>query len=186
MVNGAFSRADFTPQGRPAIFVDRDGTIVDDLPQGRLDVAADELRGPASQLLLEAKKNGIPVFLVTNQPAIAKGRISESDVYRVHNRIQELLVSSIGECFDEIVFCPHHPESGHEGEIAHLKTECMCRKPRAGMLYDLAKRHNLDLVKSLVVGDSQADHLLAKNVGASFIIDSKIQDIDLAEWLAHL
>lgn len=169
--------------GRPALFIDRDGTILDDLPEGRTNVCPEDLREPIVRVISEAKNLGVPVFMVTNQPAIAKGQIDVMDVYAVHNKIQQILVSSQNTCFDEILFCPHHPEGGHSGENKDLKITCYCRKPNPGMLIELADKHSLDLSKSLVIGDSLADHELADNAGARFVHNTEVQQFRLIEWL---
>ena len=180
---GVFAKSlGWNKQGRRALFVDRDGTLLEDLPMGRSHVHVGEFREPIVRVICEAKKLGLPVFMVTNQPAIAKGQISFADVYDVHNSIQRILVSSQNTCFDEIVFCPHHPESGHAGEKREFKMRCMCRKPNPGMLLELADRHSLELSKSAVIGDSQADSQLAANVGAKFVHISEVHGFDLVTW----
>ena len=62
-----------------------------------------------------------------------------------------------GAYVDDIFYCPHHPEKGFKGEIKNLKINCNCRKPNNGMLIEASKKHNIDLSKSWIIGDSYSD-----------------------------
>tara|TARA_B110000503_G_C7148272_1_gene413957 strand:- start:40 stop:1329 length:1290 start_codon:yes stop_codon:yes gene_type:complete len=154
---------------RPALFVDRDGTLVPDQSQGRSELRARELNISVSSIIKRASDLGIPVFLVSNQPAIAKGFIDFEDLYQVTNTMQKLLLEQVGSNFDDFEFCPHHPERGFPGEVAELKVHCKCRKPDTQMFKSLASRHGLSLAASIMVGDTDADLLAAKNLGMCFI-----------------
>jgi mannose-1-phosphate guanylyltransferase/phosphomannomutase len=166
--SGALKMVETGPFSRKAVFMDRDGTLIPDLPEGRLDVKQSELNSSCINLLRYCRSVGIPVFMVTNQPQCAKGFISASDVYFVHNKLQQLLLEF--DCwFDDIEFCPHHELSGFPGEVRELKLDCACRKPKAGMLHLLASNHIIDVCDSIVVGDSWRDSMLAKSLGARFI-----------------
>ena len=70
---------------------------------------------------------------------------------------------------DTVSFCPHHPHSGFKDEIEILKSDCFCRKPNPGMLYELAFARNIDLSSSLLIGDSINDAKAALNAGCSFL-----------------
>ena len=153
---------------RPGIFLDRDGTLIPDAGTGRSSFSPSEMSEGIEPILAQANKQGVPVFLVTNQPGIAKGQISISDVNRVHSQIASHLEHR-GAFFDEIVYCPHHPEIGFAGEVAEYKVECECRKPKPGMLRSLSDRHGIDLSRSFLIGDSEADRKAAEAVGVTFI-----------------
>lgn len=153
---------------RPATFVDRDGTLMPDISEGRKTFDSDELFLEAAAFLRSRKALGQKVFLVTNQPGVAKGFIDVDDVYAVHNLLQQALANEEAE-FDDFEFCSHHPDKGFPGERTHLKIVCQCRKPEAGMVYELLKRHNVDLETSLVLGDSERDCQLAKRLGIPFV-----------------
>jgi D-glycero-D-manno-heptose 1,7-bisphosphate phosphatase len=114
---------------------------------------------------------GVPVFVITNQPGIAKGQITASEVLKVHNELGEYL-SSHGALIDGLYFCPHHPEVGFEGEVPSLKIPCLCRKPENGMLLALASDHGIDLKESVFVGDSAADSEAAAKSGCRFKLAS--------------
>lgn len=141
---------------RAALLIDRDNTLIADGGTSRATVAEVEISVGLPQALQEFNKHGLPVFVVTNQPGIAKGQITESDVFRVHNELGEYF-SKHGALIDGLYFCPHHPEIGFEGEVVSLKIPCLCRKPGNGMLIALAQEHGIDLSKSVLIGDSESD-----------------------------
>jgi len=158
-------------QSRSAIFLDRDGTLFADLGTTRTDVAAGEIGSRISKSIARCNSRGVPVFVFTNQPGVAKGEITVGDVFGVHNRIAQEL-AHFGAIIDAMAFCPHHPEAGFESEIKELKIKCGCRKPRPGMLYKLAKDHGLSLETSFVIGDSSVDELAAEEAGSEFLLAS--------------
>jgi histidinol-phosphate phosphatase family protein len=169
---------------RSALFVDRDGTVMEDIPAGRSSLALGDIDAKVIRTISVAKDHGIPVFLVTNQPAIAKGFLTLSDVYGVHNKLQAILAESAGIVLDDVVFCPHHPESGHPGENREYKINCECRKPGAGMLTELAKIHRLDLNTSILLGDTSADEGAATKLSMKFIHVHNYTDAELASLWA--
>lgn len=166
-----FSSGNAARRGNPnrgAIFLDRDGTLMVDAPSGRRSVALADIHPKTSQAISRVNQAGIPIFLVTNQPAVAKGQILLQDVYTAHNELIEALVLQ-GAFLDDIVFCPHHPEKGYPGELQKLKIQCGCRKPQRGMIDDLSRLHDFNLANSFVIGDSEADEILATNLSCSFM-----------------
>ena len=70
---------------------------------------------------------------------------------------------------DGFYYCPHHPDSGFEGEIKSLKVECNCRKPNTEMVLTAAKNHNINLTESIFIGDSSVDEELAGKLSLEFI-----------------
>lgn len=170
------------PIRHPAIFVDRDGTLIPDVPKGRKTLLPSELFVPAIEFMAKAKRSGYRLFLVTNQPGVAKGQIGLADVYSVHNDLQEMLVELKAE-FDDFEFCPHHPESGFEGEVPAMKIRCECRKPRTGMVRAIEARHRLSLSDSVVLGDSERDSHLAKKLGIEFVdVQQLVRSDGSFEW----
>jgi mannose-1-phosphate guanylyltransferase/phosphomannomutase len=151
-----------------AIFIDRDGTMIPNSGDSRTHISSTDFPEEVRQEWKKINELGIPIFIVTNQPGIAKGRITESQVLFTFLEIQRLLEET-GAFFDDYRYCPHHPESGWADEIESLKIRCVCRKPGGGMLNDLAKAHRIDLTKSYVIGDSEADQKMAYSVGATFL-----------------
>jgi D-glycero-D-manno-heptose 1,7-bisphosphate phosphatase len=156
---------------RAALLIDRDSTLIADGGTSRATLVEDEISVGLPQALQEFNKHGLPVFVVTNQPGIAKGQITESDVFRVHNEFGSYLANH-GALIDGLYFCPHHPEVGFEGEVVSLKIPCLCRKPGNGMLIALAQEHGIDLSKSVLIGDSESDSEAAAKSDCRFKLAS--------------
>lgn len=150
-----------------AIFFDRDDTLVSDMPSGRFSVTAEELNEELVRCLVKASERGFSLHMVSNQPAIAKGWTTFEDTYAVNNQLATLLLAE-GVRVTTMQFCPHHPESGFEGEVSGLKCECECRKPGSRMFHGAAKAASVDLEQSIMVGDSWADEQAAKALSMDF------------------
>ena len=100
------------------------------------------------------KKAGFLVTIAANHPGIAKGYYSEEDLQLMNEKMQRML-SSRGASVDGIFYCPHGPEAN-----------CICRKPKPGLLYQIARRFDVDLNRTVVVGDSITDIQAAKMANA--------------------
>lgn len=141
-------------EGRPAVFLDRDGTVI---------VEADYLADPAGVELIEGadaairrlKRAGLAVVLVTNQSGIARGLYDEADYRAVAARLEEVLRSR-GAAPDATYWCPHHPD---------FSGPCDCRKPATGMYRRAARDLGLDLAASWYVGDKPSDVRPAATLG---------------------
>lgn len=161
---------------RKAVFFDRDGTIVPNIARGRRETHQIDLNQDVVCSIKLLNERRIPVFMVTNQPAVAKGFIKLTDVYRSNTQLQTLLWDS-GAHLDDWEICPHHPETGFTGENLDFKVDCTCRKPKSGMLEKLALMHFLELSsESVLVGDSEADRGAAESAGVSFLDVRHIKD----------
>lgn len=151
-----------------AIFIDRDGTINEEV-----NFLSDEeqfcLIEGAGKAICKINKAGILAIVVTNQPVIARGELKESDLNIIHNKMETLLGYE-NAYIDRLYYCPHHTDSGYEGEIKKLKFDCECRKPKIGMFNQAKKDLNILLEKSWVVGDSSRDIMAAKNAGMKSIL----------------
>lgn len=145
-----------------AIFWDRDGVInqtvlkrsdgaVHASPQKFGDLKLTEGIG---EILNKAKAKGFLNIVITNQPDIARGRMSREELDKMHILLKQALPS-----LDAIYVCPHQDADN-----------CQCRKPKPGMLLDAAKDFNIDLSQSYMVGDSQRDIGAAKAAGAKSIL----------------
>jgi len=149
---------------RPAVFLDRDGTIneeveyLDNLSDLRLIPGADE----GIALLNRA---GFSVIVITNQSGVARGFFPEGFVQLVHSRLSEMLVRA-GAHVEGWYYCPHHPEAGSPP----YKKACDCRKPGTGMVSRAAKELSIDLGRSWLVGDSLSDLQTAWNAGMKSIL----------------
>ena len=152
------------------IFVDRDGTLIADGGSGRKDVEEGDLLGPVVELLRIASRNEARIFLVSNQPGIAKGQITFDEATRVFSRLEWLLAMK-GVSIYDFAFCPHHPERGHSGEVSELKIICSCRKPSPGLAERLLEKWQIETSNNryLVIGDSEADQGLADSLGCGFV-----------------
>ena len=145
---------------RPAIFMDRDGTIceevgyVNHLSRSRL------LPGSVEAIRL-ANDAGFLVVVATNQSGVARGLFDEALVQAV-NRQMVARVREGGARIDAVYVCPHHPREG----APPFRRDCDCRKPRPGMLLQAAREHDIDLSASWMIGDSLVDLEAAGAAGA--------------------
>ncbi len=138
-----------------AVFLDRDGTI--NRYRGFLrDIREFELLEQAADAIRELNNAGYLCIVVTNQPVVARGEITEEGLREIHNKMETLLGQE-GAYVDAIYYCPHHPHKGFEGEVAELKINCDCRKPKPGMLLQAARDYHICLEESWMVGDSARD-----------------------------
>jgi histidinol-phosphate phosphatase family protein len=142
---------------RPAVFVDRDGTLVEDVGYCCRPEDLRLLPGAAPAVAL-LNRAGLPVVVVTNQSAVARGYLSPQGLDAIHARLREVLAAG-GAHLDAIYVCPHHPRDG-----------CPCRKPKPGLLHRAAADLGLDLARSYVVGDRAADVEVARAVGAAAVL----------------
>src|SRR3989344_797190 len=151
-----------------AIFLDRDGTITND---SKFDKYKElKIFDNAADAIKILNKNFL-VIVITNQPVVARGLMTEDQVKKSHEKINEHLKSK-GAHIDAFYFCPHHPEQ-HADVPEHAKKyriECDCRKPGIGLIQQAVKEHNVDLNKSFFVGDSTRDIQAAKNAGCISIL----------------
>ena len=142
---------------RPAVFLDRDGTIAEEV--GYLNHASRFRMFPfVAAAIQRLNKAGWPVIVVTNQSGVGRGYFPESLVHTVNELMAEQLAEA-GAKIDAIYYCPHISAEN-----------CSCRKPRTGMLERAAQDHPLDLLRSFVVGDRYGDIELARNARARSIL----------------
>lgn len=141
---------------RRALFVDRDDTLVRDVPYNG-DPQAVVLEPGAGRALHWVSAAGWKILVISNQSGIARGRLRPAEVHAVNARVQELLQAS-GAHVDGFYFCPHHPD---------VDGACPCRKPEPGMLLQAAREHDIDLAGSFMVGDSAHDLEAGRRAGTS-------------------
>jgi histidinol-phosphate phosphatase family protein len=148
---------------RPAVFLDRDGTLNEDRPF--INRAADlELIPGAGPALRRLREAGFLLIVVTNQPVIARGEATEAEVADIHRKLEWELGKS-GAYIDALYLCPHHPDGGFPGERAELKIACDCRKPATGLVNQACHDFGIDRAASWMVGDSTRDVELARRAG---------------------
>ena len=151
-----------------AIFLDRDGTINQEVNY-LCNEDQFKLIDGVGEAICQINSAGILAVVVTNQPVIARGELKESVLQVIHNKMDTLLGRQ-GAYLDRLYYCPHHTDSGFEGEVTALKFDCDCRKPKIGLFIKAKKDLNIVLEKSWVVGDSTRDILAAQNAGMKSIL----------------
>lgn len=150
-----------------AVFLDRDGTI--NKYVGFLsDINDFELIDNVANAIKDINKSDYLAIVITNQPVIARGKVTFEELEEIHKKMETLLGEK-GAYVDAIYFCPHHPDKGFDGEVTELKIDCDCRKPKPGMLLRAAEEFNIDLSKSYMIGDSDVDIKTAENAGCKSI-----------------
>lgn len=153
---------------RKAVFLDRDGIINKDTDNlSRIEDF--ELLENVAQAIKKINKSEYLSIIATNQPMIAKGFITESELSEIHKKMETILGND-NAYIDGLYYCPHHPESGFEGEIKELKINCECRKPLSGMLIRASEEYNVDLENSWMIGDREADVIAGKNAGCRTVL----------------
>ncbi len=150
--------------GRPAVFLDRDGTIIREADYLR-SVAQLRLLPGAAAAIRRLNEAGLAVVITTNQSGIARGLLTEADLSEINEALSKRL-SARGATIDAIYYCPHHPEVGKPP----YRRRCRCRKPAPGMLLRAAKDLGLDLARSFSVGDSERDLAAGRKVGARTVL----------------
>ena len=151
-------------KGHAAVFLDRDGTINEEV--GYLD-RLEKLRlvpGAAEAIRL-INESGMKVIVVTNQSGVARGMFDESFVDQVHRRLAQMLGEE-GASLDGVFFCPHHPTEGR----GRYLVSCDCRKPAPGLLLRAADERSLAPKRSTMRGDTLKDIEAGARVGAQGIL----------------
>ena len=148
-----------------AVFVDKDDTLVKD-ELSKLPARFDFI----DKTIANITESGLQkIIIISNQPAIAKGFVTENECFDYFGKLCCLLLDKYQIKIDGFYYCPHHPEGGHKGEIEHLKIKCDCRKPSRALLDRAVECHNVDIKKSIFIGDSDNDRLLAESVNIPYI-----------------
>jgi len=129
---------------KPYIFIDRDDTLIYDVPYLN-DPEKARLTPGAGRTLAMLREKGFGIIVISNQSGVGRGIITMEQLNAVFARIKEMLLAE-GCVLDDIFFCPHTPADN-----------CKCRKPRTGMLEQACAKHAVDLQRSAMVGDSKAD-----------------------------
>jgi len=157
---------------RKAAFLDRDGVLNELIPDPvsgapesplrRQDVA---LIPGAADAAARLRSVGYALVVVSNQPAAAKGSVSLEQLKDVHARVLELMAAA-GAPIEDSRLCFHHPL----GVVPELTGPCGCRKPEPGMLLDLARKLDLDLAASWMIGDADTDVAAGKAAGCRTVL----------------
>lgn len=165
--DGTMTRASISYKQK-AVFLDRDGTLNEH--RGFVRSLDDFTLLPSvAEAIKSLNLAEYRVVVVTNQPVIARGEATFREVKQMHNKLETEL-GEAGAFIDRIYFCPHHPDTGFEGEVAELKMRCDCRKPNIEMINRAARELNIDLGHSWMVGDSTVDIETARRAGLRSVL----------------
>jgi len=172
---------------RSAVFFDRDGVINEmvfneDTEQldSPLKKEQFQLKPGALKMLEEVHALGYYVFIVTNQPAAAKGKTTFGNLCDINH----LLLEMAGETVDEIVVCPHYPQNQKYTREIFLIEDCGCRKPKTGLIDKICGKYNIDKKNSYMVGDSYTDIMCGKDSGLKTIFIGSYK-CDMCRLLNH-
>ena len=146
---------------RPAIFLDKDGTLLVDVPYN-IDPARMALAPGAGAALLELQEAGYAIVVASNQSGVARGYFGSEALAAVEERIRGML-AGFGVRLDGCYWCPHHPD----GSVRRYATACDCRKPQAGLLQRAAHELHIDLAASWMVGDILDDVEAGRRAGCT-------------------
>lgn len=144
---------------RKAVFLDRDGTIIEERNYLSNPEEVRLIEG-APESILALSNAGYFVVMVSNQSGVARGLFGEREVRLVNDRVEEEL-KRFGAQLDAIYYCPHY----EKGTVSRYAIACSCRKPQPGMGYQAAKDHGLELSESYMIGDKLSDVEFGRNCG---------------------
>lgn len=156
-----------------AIFLDKDGTLVEDVPYN-VNPELIELTWHAGQALQILRELGFALVVVTNQSGVARGLFTEAALAPVRQRLSDLL-AQYGVLLDGFHYCPHHPE----GVVGRYAVPCTCRKPMPGMLLRAASELDIDLSRSWMIGDILHDVEAGRRAGCQTVL---IDNGNETEW----
>ena len=150
--------------GRPAVFVDRDGCLIEEM--GYLNHPSRVRILPRTAAAISRlNAAGVPAIMATNQAGIARGYFSAETLRDVNAEVERQLRRE-GARLDAVYVCTHHPTAG----APPYRLECECRKPKPGLLRLAAAEHGLDLMRSVMVGDKPSDVAAGQAAGAAGVL----------------
>jgi D-glycero-D-manno-heptose 1,7-bisphosphate phosphatase len=159
---------------KPAVFIDRDGTLTEEV--GYVNHPSRiRLLPRSAEAIHRLNQAGIPAVLITNQSGVARGYFSEEVLAAVNAALVAQLKAE-GAHLDALYVCAHHPTEG----VPPYRADCDCRKPKPGLLLRAAADLGLDLRASWMVGDKPSDLAVAHRVGARTIL--VLTGYGLGEW----
>ena len=144
---------------RPAVFIDRDGTISEEV--GYVNHPSRFRLFPfSSEAIRILNDSGWLAIVVTNQAGVARGYFSEDVIKQIHQQLESALQAESAR-LDAIYYCAHHPSVGEPP----YRLDCDCRKPKPGLIEEAARDFEIDMLASWMVGDRYSDIELARNAG---------------------
>jgi D-glycero-D-manno-heptose 1,7-bisphosphate phosphatase len=157
-----------------AVFLDKDGTLVEDVPYN-VDPDSMQLTAGAAEGLRLLHRAGYRLFVVSNQSGVARGYFREQALVGVAGRLRTLL-GQLDVPLAGFFYCPHHPE----GSVAAYALACSCRKPGAELLLRAAREHDVDLGRSWMIGDILDDVEAGRRAGCRTVL---LDNGHETEWL---
>ena len=132
---------------KKAVFLDKDGTLVENVPYN-VDPEKIRLAEGAEEGLRSLKAAGYELIVVSNQSGVARGYFDEAALEPVERRLRKIFTDA-GVSLDGFYYCPHHPDA----LVDRYRENCFCRKPRPGLIFKAAREHEIDLSRSWMIGD---------------------------------
>jgi len=152
------------PTNDRAVFFEKDGTLLEERADGA-DPEALRLLPRAAGGLARLRAAGYRLFVVSNQPGVARGLYRESALEPVVRRLEELLATEEAG-LDGFYYCPHHPE----GRVRGYAVACRCRKPSPGLIEDACREHDLDPLRSWMIGPEFDDVEAGRRAGCRTVL----------------
>lgn len=149
------------PPHRPAVFIDKDGTLINDVPYNT-DPALLLFKPSAIESLRALSAQGFALLVVTNQSGLARGYFTRTQFARLQAALEKQLADA-GVVLLDFLVCPHAPAP--DGGPS-----CLCRKPAPGLLVRAARRHGIDLSRSWMVGDTLDDIEAGRRAGCHTVL----------------
>lgn len=160
--------------GRAAVFLDKDGTVLADVPYN-VDPERMAYAPSAERALRRLGGLDRPLIVISNQPGIAHGYFGPEALDAVERRLATMFARA-GARLSGLYFCPHHPD----GRVAAYRVRCLCRKPMPGLLRRAAADHRVDLARSWFIGDILDDVEAGRRAGCRTIL---IDNGNETEWV---
>ena len=159
-----------------AVFLDKDGTLVKNIPYSIIPEKI-MFYPEVPEALKLLKRNGFKIVIISNQPGVAYGYFEEEDLKKVKETLQKMLeVYAIK--IDGFYYCPHHTE----GKVKTYTMNCSCRKPKPGMIIQAANELKIDISKSWMIGDILNDIEAGNSAGCKTIL---IDNGNETEWILN-
>ena len=155
------------PRSQRAVFLDRDGTIIEDADYLTSSEELSLLPGVV-EALKRLRRPGLLLIVVTNQSAVARGWLTENRLHKIHRDLQDMLKAE-GAQVDDFLYCPHLPD----GDVQEYAVDCSCRKPSPGLFERAVEKWNIETGRSFAVGDSERDVQAGQAAGCYSILLSK-------------
>ena len=157
-----------------AIFLDKDGTLLEDVPYN-VNPAQMRFAPGAANGLRRLARLELPLIVISNQPGVALGLFEECHLHLVRKRLAQMF-ASVGAPLDGFYYCMHHPL----GRVPGLACQCECRKPAPGLVYRAAAEHGISLERSWFIGDILNDVEAGRRAGCETIL---LNNGNETEWL---